>query len=194
MKYLYISVSVILAILAFVFYNLNKRDFTGELGPQIGTQIPHTLNAPDHTGKARSFDNLTGENGLVISFVRSADWCPFCKWQLRNLQEHGLNAFASKGYGLVSISYDTVEKLDHFAHNKGITYPLLSDEASKIIKAFGILNEKHKPGASAYGIPHPIIIITDAKGTITAKLYENTFMKRPQVEAILSTIDELGQQ
>jgi peroxiredoxin len=42
--------------------------------------------------------------------------------------------------GLAAISYDPVEVLAAFASQHTITYPLLSDVGSVVIKRFGILN------------------------------------------------------
>lgn len=42
-------------------------------GPAEGTSIP-LFRATDHTGKTQTFDTLRGPNGLVLEFVRSADW------------------------------------------------------------------------------------------------------------------------
>lgn len=42
-------------------------------GPEVGAQAP-SFQATDHLGKARSFDDLSGENGLLLLFFRSADW------------------------------------------------------------------------------------------------------------------------
>jgi len=42
-------------------------------GPAVGARIP-AFEAVDQDGKPRTFDNLRGPNGLVLLFVRSADW------------------------------------------------------------------------------------------------------------------------
>lgn len=42
-------------------------------GPEVGAQAPG-FQATDHLGKAQSFDDLAGENGLLLLFFRSADW------------------------------------------------------------------------------------------------------------------------
>ncbi len=42
-------------------------------GPAVGAEAP-SFQATDHLGKARSFDDLSGENGLLLLFFRSADW------------------------------------------------------------------------------------------------------------------------
>ncbi|MEM7001393.1 MAG: hypothetical protein AAF529_11445 [Pseudomonadota bacterium] len=48
-------------------------DYAAEWGPQVGTPMPE-LAAPDHTGAARTLDNLAGDNGLLLVLTRSADW------------------------------------------------------------------------------------------------------------------------
>lgn len=42
-------------------------------GPDVGAKAPG-LQATDHSGKVRSFADLSGENGLLLLFFRSADW------------------------------------------------------------------------------------------------------------------------
>lgn len=42
-------------------------------GPEIGTRIP-AFQARDQHGTLQTFQSLRGPRGLVITFVRSADW------------------------------------------------------------------------------------------------------------------------
>jgi len=42
-------------------------------GPDVGDRIPG-FQARDQTGAVRTFDDLTGPNGLLLLFFRSADW------------------------------------------------------------------------------------------------------------------------
>src|SRR5579863_10264304 len=64
-------------------------------GPAVGAQIPF-LEAVDATGKRQTFETLRGPKGLLLSFSRSADWCPFCKTQLVDLNTQ-VEAFRAKG-------------------------------------------------------------------------------------------------
>jgi len=41
--------------------------------PAVGARIP-AFEAVDQDGKPRTLDTLRGPNGLVLLFVRSADW------------------------------------------------------------------------------------------------------------------------
>ena len=47
----------------------------------VGAKFPHELAAPDQSGEQQTLKSLMGEKGVAIFFVRSADWCPFCKGQ-----------------------------------------------------------------------------------------------------------------
>ena len=42
-------------------------------GPPIGSAMP-SFRAPDHTDAWRDLADLSGENGLLLFAVRSADW------------------------------------------------------------------------------------------------------------------------
>jgi len=42
-------------------------------GPEIGTRIPDFA-AADQNGRRQTFTTLRGPKGLVLMFVRSADW------------------------------------------------------------------------------------------------------------------------
>jgi hypothetical protein len=42
-------------------------------GPEIGAKVPDFA-LPDQSGRNRSLHDLTGPNGLLLVFSRSADW------------------------------------------------------------------------------------------------------------------------
>lgn len=44
-----------------------------QTGPEIGAKVP-AFSLPDQNGRDRSLADLTGENGLLLVFSRSADW------------------------------------------------------------------------------------------------------------------------
>ncbi|MDE0626889.1 MAG: hypothetical protein OXH99_10865 [Bryobacterales bacterium] len=47
--------------------------YASTAGPEAGSAIP-SFEAVDQAGETRSFEDLTGENGLLLLFFRSADW------------------------------------------------------------------------------------------------------------------------
>jgi hypothetical protein len=99
--------------------------------------------------------------------------------------EQNLDRIRKQGLGLAAVSYDSVEVLKNFAERKHITFPLLSDPESKIIRAFGILNETLKPGTPQFGIPYPGTFLVDARGTVAAKYFEEDFRERVSASDIL---------
>src|SRR5262249_22520447 len=66
-----------------------------------------------------------------------------------------------------------------------ISFPLLSDAGSAVIKKYGILNETVDPKSEFYGIPHPGTYVLDAKGVITAKYFEEDYKSRDTSASIL---------
>jgi len=44
-----------------------------DVGPAVGEAVPR-FEARDQDGRLRAFEDLTGPNGLVLLFFRSADW------------------------------------------------------------------------------------------------------------------------
>jgi len=159
-------------------------------GPELGSAIPDQLDTRDQDGDEQSFDSLVGDKGLVLVFLRSLDWCRFCKGQAKELESR-LDDFSGRGLRLVVLSYDSVEILKAFQLKYTPRLTLLSDPQSRVIKAFGILNEREKPGSRGYGIPNPGIIIIDTGGVVRAKFAEKGYRSRPKIDTVLATIDQL---
>jgi hypothetical protein len=91
-----------------------------------------------------------------------------------------------RGLGLAAISYDSEAVLRDFAARKRITFPLLSDTDSRVIRAFGILNESVKPESAQYGIPYPGTYLLDTQGKVVAKYFEQDMRERISASAILA--------
>lgn len=86
----------------------------------------------------------------------------------------------------MAISYDSTGILEKFASARGITFPLLSDPGSAIIRRFGLLNEQVDPKTRSFGIPHPGTFIVDRKGLVTARFFEQAYQERYTAAAILA--------
>ena len=91
------------------------------------------------------------------------------------------------------MSYDSIEVLKDFSTRRKITYPLLSDPDSKIITAFGLLNEVDYPkGHMARGVPFPGTFVTDAAGLISTKQFEKAYQERRTAASLLVSMGEDG--
>jgi peroxiredoxin len=154
------------------------------LGPMVGDKaIAFTL--PDQNGTARELAALAGPQGTMLVFFRSSDWWPYCRTQLVELQRN-LGSIRQQGYGLVAVSYDSVETLKTFADKHAITFPLLSDQGSKTIAAWGILN-RSATGRAA-GVPHPGTFIVDERGVIRSRFFEREYQERSTAASVLTRV------
>ena len=78
--------------------------------------------------------------------------------------QQNLDKLHKRGLGVAALSYDSVAVLKNFSERKGITYPLLSDTHSKVIRSYGLLNESVGKNTPQYGIPYPGTFILDKSG------------------------------
>jgi hypothetical protein len=92
----------------------------------------------------------------------------------------------AQGLTLVAISYDAPETLQAFAASRGITFPLISDPGSAIIKRYGLLNETMDPASRFYGVPHPGTFILDRKGVVVSRFFEQAYQERFTTGTILA--------
>jgi peroxiredoxin len=92
------------------------------------------------------------------------------------------------GIALFGLSYDPVETLAAFADKRAITFPLLSDEGSRVIRRLGLLNqhvaEQHAFYGVAvrdehHGVPYPGIFVLDENGVVVEKHFEQSYRVRP---------------
>lgn len=100
--------------------------------------------------------------------------------------EQNLSRIQKEGLGLAAISYDSAAILKNFADRRKISFSLLSDPESKIIRSFGILNETVKPGTTQYGIPRPGTYILDRDGKVVSKYFVEDIRERVSSSDILA--------
>ena len=95
--------------------------------------------------------------------------------------------FASEDIALFAISYDAVDVLRTFADTYGITFHLLSDEGSTVMRTLGLLNEHVYEQHAAYGIPqqdrhwgvpYPGVFLLDTHGRVMQKRFQQSYRER----------------
>ena len=119
-----------------------------------------------------------------------------------------LEELRARGLGVAAISYDSEEVLADFSERRGITFPLLADEGSKVITDFGILNTVAYEGlgpngddpevladvfkyvAAGFGgrgggagtvflgTPYPGTFMLDRNGRVTSRFFEEFYRER----------------
>lgn len=108
--------------------------------------------------------------------------------QLVELQEQ-IGEFEAAGIRVYGISYDPPEALESFSDRYGITYDLLADVGSVVIRRFGILNtliDPEDPRAGDFcGIPFPGTYVADEHGVVTEKFFSRHYATRESAGTIL---------
>ncbi|PKI16496.1 peroxiredoxin family protein [Colwellia sp. 12G3] len=171
-KNIVISIFSLLLLLA----NNASANTSIDVGPTLGKKAPiisviNTLKQPVN------IKQLRGDKGLIILFFRSADWCPFCKKHLIELNNHA-EQFTKLGYGLAAISNDSTDILKTFTEQKNIRYPLLSDQKVQTMLAYDIVNAEYAADNEHYGIPYPGVVVIDNKGNVIHKHFFKGYKKR----------------
>lgn len=101
------------------------------------------------------------------------------------------------GVAVYAISYDPADVLAAFALKRGVTFPLLSDVGSVVIRRLGLLND-HLDQQHAYfgvettdrhrGIPHPGMFLLDEDGVVQDKVFEQQHRTRLSAPAMVETL------
>jgi peroxiredoxin len=159
-------------------------------GPAVGEKFPHSLEAPDQNGNPQSLASLYGSNGAVVFFVRSADWCPYCKRQLVDINAR-LAEFKAAGLNVISVSVDEVPLIEQFHEEQDIGYTMLADPEGAINDELGIRDPQYPVGSAAFGVPRPTAYVIDRSGRIRLRYMEPTFRTRPDLDVVLEDIATL---
>lgn len=94
--------------------------------------------------------------------------------------------FRTANINVYALSYDEQDALADFRDAYDISYPLLSDPESEIIRQFGILNTLISADDHPwFGIPFPGAYVANSEGIITHKFFENNLALRAGPEMLL---------
>ena len=95
-----------------------------------------------------------------------------------------MEEFQAAGLQIVGVSYDAVEDLKKFADAKEIAFPLLSDEGSETIRAYGLHHQD--------GYPYPGTILVGQNGVIQAKLFREGYQQRHANDELLDAAQAIN--
>jgi len=101
--------------------------------------------------------------------------------------------FEKLGLKFAAISYDSEEILKFFADRVKISYPLLADTDSKIIRAYNVLNTEAT--GMQKGFARPGCFFIGVNGVIREKLFEAKYRERLTGNGLIAKLfPELGQE
>lgn len=131
-----------------------------------GDKVPE-LSLPNQDGVTRTGDELFAQS-TVLYFFPSAG-TPGCTKEAADFQDH-VEEFGSKGYQIVGVSPDSVERLKSFEDSHELTFTLLSDPDLVAHKAFGAFGDKTIFGRLYRGVLRSTIVV-EAGGVVKEAMY-----------------------
>jgi peroxiredoxin Q/BCP len=182
---------VVLSSVSHATSNLWEKEEDIEYGLPKGAIITHDLKGIEQNGRSVDFKRLSGENGMVLYFVRSAEWSRHCIFQLEEISKKG-SIIEDTGYNIVVVTHDNQSKAKRFSDRFDFPYPVISDSDSEIIKAFGLLNTEYVKGTAYHGTAYPAVYIIGYDGLILHKFFHVDFRERPTLSEVRRTLDKIG--
>jgi peroxiredoxin Q/BCP len=131
------------------------------------TQLTKGDKAPDfegliETGERIRFSDYKGRK--LILYFYPKDFTSGCTKEAENLSEN-FGFWKEKGFEIVGVSPDSVERHKRFKEKHNIPYHLISDEEKEIATAYGVYGLKKMYGREYMGIFRTTFVI-DKTGTI----------------------------
>lgn len=105
--------------------------------------------------------------------------------QLVQLQQ-AQQRFKEQGIGLAAISYDSTAILKDFAGRQHITFPLLADPQSEIIRKYEVLNPEGK--GMERGMAFPGFFYLDRRGRIKEKFFDTAYTNRYTANNVITKL------
>ncbi|MBE0637177.1 MAG: thioredoxin-dependent thiol peroxidase [Bacteroidales bacterium] len=128
---------------------------------QIGHKAPD-FNALDQDGRTISLKDFAGSK-VILYFYPKAD-TPGCTAESCNLRDN-YDELMGKGFKILGVSADPVQKQKKFAEKYNLPFPLIADTEKVVLKAYGAWGEKKMYGKAYEGIIRMTFVI-DEKGMI----------------------------
>ncbi len=90
------------------------------------------------------------------------------------------------------VTYDPARVLKRVKRRRNLKITLIADLGSRVIRAFGLLNESYPPGSAAHGVAHPIVLVLDKNGTVTHRFSNANYTVSPPMDLVLKQLRGRG--
>jgi thioredoxin-dependent peroxiredoxin len=125
--------------------------------------------------------------GYLVLYFYPRDLTPGCTAEAIAFRDAGAE-LARRKARVVGVSRDSVASHERFAAKHGLDFPLLSDPAGDVIRAYGAWGEKVLYGKRSEGVLRTTVII-DPDGKV-ARVFEKVRVAG-HAETVLAALDEL---
>ena len=132
----------------------------------VGDTAPQ-FTLTDQDGASVSLADYAGRRVVVYFFP--AAMTPGCTKQACDFRDN-LGSLASAGFQVLGLSKDSPEKLKQFQQLDAVNFPLLSDTALDVHRAYGAWGEKNLYGKLVTGVLRSTFVIDEA-GLVQLALY-----------------------
>jgi len=112
----------------------------------------------DQDGKMVALKDYLGHK-VILYFYPKAD-TPGCTAESCNLRDN-YDDLLERGYKIIGVSPDTVEKQKKFAEKYNLPFPLLADTDLQVIKEYGAWGTKNMYGKSYEGLLRTTYVIDE---------------------------------
>ena len=175
----------------------------------VKAQDPHGLQvnqaAPDFSGKDQygktiTLKSLLKKGNVLLVFYRG-EWCPYCNKYLKELEE-SLLTISAKGASVVAVTPEKPEYVAKSVEKTKATFPILHDEALKIMKSYDVAYKLDSKALNKYkkinvdlnvingpvnseNLPVPAVYIIDQKGIIVYRFFDPNYTNRAPISSLI---------
>ena len=136
-----------------------------------GDKAPDFTLESDDDGEV-SLSDLRGQK--VVLYFYPKDMTPGCTTQACDFRDN-IDTFTDKGWRVLGVSPDPVERHEKFRGKHDLNFTLLADPDHKVANEYGVWREKKNYGRTYEGIVRSTFLI-DEEGTI-AEIQDNVRAK-----------------
>ncbi|WP_017755629.1 thiol-disulfide oxidoreductase ResA [Calidifontibacillus oryziterrae] len=133
-KRLIVRTIILLILVGALGYTLYSSFFTEKVLVGKGDMAPNFV-ITDLAGNEIEFDQYRGK-GVFLNFW--ATWCPPCEEEMPYM-ENQYKTYKDQGVEVLAINVaETKLSVENFVERKGLTFPIVIDETTEIMEAYGV--------------------------------------------------------
>lgn len=150
----------------------------------IGDKIPAVL-GKDQNGREIKASDFAGKKLVLYTYPKANT--PGCTAEACSLEAHKAQLEAA-GYEIIGVSKDKEETQAKFADKYSLSFPLIADTDTTLLKQLGAWGEKKMYGKTTVGIIRTTFLV-DEEGIVRAIFSGKQIKTKTHAEQLLQYID-----